>query len=391
MDRVRILCKISYYFPIPSPSFFYNKNTRYFALKKIKEMRIMQNYNCKKCGAVLFWDPKTECLKCDFCDSTYQVSDFEDQTTTEEKVKDEALDNDYVASEISEDMVVYACKTCGGEVVALKTTMATICPYCGEAISITSKSVGEFRPELVIPFVKDKKEIMEIYKNYVNASFLTPKAFKEQNTIEKIQGMFVPFYLHSMKDHTRHTFSGETVSSSKIEYDKVNTHKVYELSIEANGTYNRIPTDASKAIDDAMMESVEPFNYKKLKEYNPAYMAGFVAEQGDDSREKMKTRAEKRVSESMEQNAKKQFPLYLNLKKINETNHMEDYSSEYVMLPVWFLNVNHAGKKYLFAINGQSGKAVGRLPIDMLKLVLIGLGSFIGLDLLIALIRIFIF
>lgn len=345
----------------------------------------MQNYNCKNCGAVLFWDPKSNCLKCDFCESEYQITDFEDNTMTEEPVKDEALDNNYVAAEVSDDMVVYACKTCGGEVVALKTTMATICPYCGEAISITSKSVGEFRPELVIPFSKTKKEIMELYKKYVNSSFLTPKAFKDDHVIEKIQGLFVPFHLHTIQNRADYSFKGETSTSSRVGYDKVTTHKVYDLSIESRGKYNRIPTDASKKIDNALMDSVEPFKYDDIKEYNPAYMAGFVAEQLDEDVETMKSRAAKRCFDAMEVKARKEFSNYEKLMTTKNENDIEAHDAEYTMLPVWMLNVKHLDKKYTFAVNGQSGKVVGKLPIDKLKLILIGFGTFISSDLVFAL------
>lgn len=345
----------------------------------------MQNYNCKNCGAVLFWDPKSNCLKCDFCESEYQITDFEDNTMTEEIVKDEALDNDYVATEVSDDMVVYACKTCGGEVVALKTTMATICPYCGEAISITSKSVGEFRPELVIPFARTKKEIMELYKKYVSGSFLTPKIFKDEHIIEKIQGVFVPFHLHTIQNRANYEFKGETSSSSRVGYDKVTTHKVYSLKIKSRGKYNRIPTDASKNIDNALMDSLEPFSYKEIQSYNPAYMAGFVAEQLDEDEQVMKNRAAKRCFQAMEAKSKNEFSSYENITTVHNENDIEQHHAEYTMLPVWMLNVKHLDKKYLFAVNGQSGKVVGKLPIDKLKLILVGIGSFIVSDLVVAL------
>ncbi|MBR2036351.1 MAG: hypothetical protein IKJ16_07365 [Agathobacter sp.] len=347
---------------------------------------MMQNYNCKHCGAVLYWEPNAGCLKCNFCENIYQISDFEDQTVLEDEVKEESLDENYVAQEVTEDMVVYECKTCAGEVVVLNTTMATICPYCGEAISITSKSVGEFRPELLIPFTRDKKEIMETYKGYVSKSLLTPKEFKEQHTIEKIQGLFVPFYLHTMTNRARNGFQGEIVSSSRIGNDKVMTHRLYDLSLDARGTYKRIPTDASKRIDNALMDSVEPFQYEALEQYNPAYMAGFMAEQVDDSKEDMKTRACDRCSEAMQEKARNSFSKYQSLSEAGSSNFYEDYESEYVMLPVWMLHVGHKDKKYTFAVNGQSGKVVGHLPIDKAKLAGIGVGAFVGIEFLVTLI-----
>ena len=329
----------------------------------------MQTYYCKNCGAVLYWDASHDCLKCQFCDEEYQITDFEDKSNTDQEVKSEALDKEYVATETTDDMSVYECKTCGGEVVAMNTTMATVCPYCGEAISITSKTVGDFRPELVIPFKNKKKEAEEIYRNYVNKSFLTPKEFKEDNLIEKIQGLFTPFQLHTICDTARHSFKGEKVSSHKSGYDKVDTHKVYNLSITADAKFDKLPTDASKKIENELMDALEPFNYADLKDYNPAYMAGFIAEQRDEEPEAMEKRALDRCKTAMDQKARQAFTGYSSVSQQSENHNITSHEQNYAMLPVWILNVKHGGQNYKFAINGQTGKVVGKLPVDKAKLI----------------------
>ena len=39
-------------------------------------------------------------------------------------------------------------------------------------------------------------------------------------------------------------------------------------------------------------------------------------------------------------------------------------SYAYALYPVWILNTTWNGKKYTFAMNGQTGKFVGNLPLD---------------------------
>ena len=46
----------------------------------------MQKYNCKECGAELYWDAVSSCLKCEYCESSYQPSDFEDLTIQEGEI-----------------------------------------------------------------------------------------------------------------------------------------------------------------------------------------------------------------------------------------------------------------------------------------------------------------
>jgi hypothetical protein len=42
---------------------------------------------------------------------------------------------------------------------------------------------------------------------------------------------------------------------------------------------------------------------------------------------------------------------------------------------VWLLNITYKGEKYTYAINGQTGKIVGNLPVDKTKYI----GSIAGL------------
>ena len=49
-------------------------------------------------------------------------------------------------------------------------------------------------------------------------------------------------------------------------------------------------------------------------------------------------------------------------------------TSKYAMLPVWLLNVDYTGEKYTFAVNGETGEAVGKLPLSKGRLA----GSIFG-------------
>lgn len=331
----------------------------------------MQKYLCKTCGAELHWNPQAGCLKCKYCESEFKAEEFADNTLNDNQ-KDETLDAQYTnaGQNLAEGMVVYACTNCGAEVVTSNTTMATTCAYCGHAISITSKSAGKFRPEIVIPYAIDRNAAQNIYKKYVSKSFLTPKAFKEFNKIEKMQGLFVPFWLHSMNSRAQANFDCENTSSRRRGDDRVTTHRVYDVYVDASGIYENIPTDGSKKLDNALMDALEPFNYSKLTPYNPAYMAGFFSEQPDDEKEATIPRAQQRALLSMQEQMKQSAGTYNSKKLARFANQFTNERASYAMLPVWLLNVSHKDKDYLFAINGDSGKVVGKLPMSISKLLL---------------------
>ena len=50
---------------------------------------------------------------------------------------------------------------------------------------------------------------------------------------------------------------------------------------------------------------------------------------------------------------------------------------EYVMLPVYMVNVKYKDKFYIFAMNGESGEFVGNIPLDKKKAVIMSILLFI--------------
>ena len=45
--------------------------------------------------------------------------------------------------------------------------------------------------------------------------------------------------------------------------------------------YEGVPGDGSKKIEDALMEAIEPFEYREAKPFNMAYLSGCFADKYD--------------------------------------------------------------------------------------------------------------
>ena len=48
----------------------------------------------------------------------------------------------------------------------------------------------------------------------------------------------------------------------------------------------------------------------------------------------------------------------------NSSVRFQNGKAKYALYPVWLLNTTWRGKQYTFAMNGQTGKFVGDLPVD---------------------------
>lgn len=346
----------------------------------------MQKYNCKNCGAELYWDSNANCLKCEYCETEYQVSDFDSsdshqadsQNTEQTKTIPETAEEDMTATDDSDslDLVIYKCSHCGAEIVTARSTVATTCAYCGRAISMTDKLVNNFKPEAVIPFYINEKKAIDIYKEYIHSTFLTPKTFGTESTLKKMKGIYVPFWLHTFTNHANVLLHCENIISKRRRNDKIIEHHMYHVTIDAQGIFTDIPTDGLKNLDNALMDAIEPFDYNKIQAFNPAYMAGFYAEEYNEDANDTLHRAKDRSNEAMHRQVLAEAGAY-GVKSVYRNDiSFSNINSRYAMLPVWLLNVEYHGKDYLYAINGETGKIAGKLPMSMKKLFLTALGSF---------------
>lgn len=344
------------------------------------------NYRCLNCGGELAWNPELQLWKCDYCDSSFTLDELEaagkgqikkDTIDQGKTAQEEESTTDGTTSADHSHLVEYSCSYCGAKIITDAATSATFCAYCQSPIVISSQLVGDFAPERLIPFVKTKAAVMEEYKKFIKKP-LTPKYFYQQNNIEKLTGVYIPFFLYDSKGRGSLDIHGTRVTvweDSKNRYTKTDTYR-YEIAGDLD--FENVPVDASSKTDDNAMDSIEPFDFKDMVEFSPAYLAGFMAERYDEDDDATKDRMERRANKSLKDKLLQRTPSYHSTNVVREDLQMDVKKRRYVLLPTWILNTRYNGKEYLFAMNGQTGKFVGNLPIDKKKLLLYGLSTFTG-------------
>ena len=131
------------------------------------------------------------------------------------------------------------------------------------------------------------------------------------------------------------------------------------------------------------MDSIEPFDYKDLKEFSPSYLSGFLAEKYDVDEANAFSRAELRIKNTIRNELKASASGYSSFTIRKEEIHIDQNKINYVLLPVWMLNIKYNDKMHMFAMNGQTGKMVGDIPISKTKMFLWTIGVFLAIFLLI--------
>lgn len=128
--------------------------------------------------------------------------------------------------------------------------------------------------------------------------------------------------------------------------------------------FNRVPVDGSKKMSDDLMESLEPFDFSKAVDFQTAYLAGYLADKYDvDSKESV-GRANERIRKSAQAAFDATVRGYTTVIKEAGSIQLHNGKVKYALYPVWLLSTTWNGQNYLFAMNGQSGKIAGDLPLD---------------------------
>lgn len=332
--------------------------------KKNKKEDTLEN-RCPSCRSSIKFNPKLGKWKCDYCGSEFTLEEMQkhtDNASTEKKNrKDAKVEDDNI------EYVEYHCESCGAEIIADSETAATFCVYCGNTAILQSKLSGKFSPDLVIPFKKTKEDAIEAFKGLSKGRPLMPKGFNSEKNIEKIRGIYIPFWLFDINNSGDIEMSATTTESWRIgdtRYTKTNYYKVIR---GGRMEYIKIPIDGSTRFDNAIMNTIEPFDYNELTKYNHAYLSGFYAEKYDQEAKDVFAEAADRSINSTKEVLKNDTRMYATKVITRDTLVAKEKNRYYALLPVWMVNVKYKDKMHIFAMNGQTGEFIGNIPLDVGK------------------------
>lgn len=332
-------------------------------------MQTLQEYKCPCCGGAISFDSSIQKMKCPYCDTEFEMDALK---SYDEELKSEQSDNmtwdttpggEWDEGEAN-GIRSYICKSCGGEIIGDENTAATSCPFCGNPVVMTGQLSGALKPDVVIPFKLDKKAAKEGLKKFISGKSLVPKIFKNQNHIDEIKGIYVPFWLFDANAQARIRYNATTIrtwSDSSYNYTETCYYMVHRAG---KISFEHIPVDGSSKMADDLMESIEPFDYKQAVDFQTAYLAGYLADKYDVTAEQSIERANDRVKHSTEQAFASTVVGYTSVTPQSSSIQLENGKANYALYPVWLLNTSFNGEKYTFAMNGQTGKFVGDLPVD---------------------------
>ena len=346
---------------------------------------MVTNYKCPACTGPLHFVGDSGRLECEYCGSSFSVEEIEaQQAQAEQQAQSAFQQNEQAQAAAAQDlpegwdtsdlggqwgaeaegMRAYNCPSCGAELICDETTAATSCPYCGNPTIVPGQLGGTLKPDYVLPFKLDKAAAVAALKKHYQGKRFLPRSFTAGNHIEEVKGVYVPFWLFDGRAYADAGYEA-TRSHSRRQGDyQITSTEHFSIHRSGSVDFEKVPVDGSSKMPDDLMDSIEPYDYSELKPFSTAYLPGYLADKYDVTAEQSSDRADQRCSASVLDLLRGTVQGYETVIPVHEEVRLQRGKVHYALMPVWLLSTKWSGKNFLFAMNGQTGKLVGDLPVD---------------------------
>lgn len=358
---------------------------------------MQRTVKCPNCVADMRFDADSGMCVCDYCGASfnmseistetivelqndgkdlYETKDQTENTTSEPEVKGgfNEENTERVEPDRNFSAIKHVCASCGAEILTDEVTSTPFCIYCGSQNFITERIDNALRPTAVVPFKYGKEAAVEKFFAWCKGGKYTPFGFCSKKNVEKITGLYVPFWLYDMDcvmDIESQVHCTETIVHGETQ---TVTNYLYSSEMIRNMSWMNIPHDASKKMADDLMDAIEPFDYKEMVPFDDKYLLGFCSDmydvQSESFTEKIKQDVNGDMMNTYASELPKFFKCYKSYNVVKNKSTINKFTAKYALLPVWILNYKYLGKTYTFLMNGQTGETTGQYPISKLKKII---------------------
>lgn len=328
-------------------------------------------YKCPNCDASLEYHPSLNKLECQSCGSTFEVHEVDsDAELYKENVKEmtEMPNHNFdviktESSSLKDDKMmkcnVYACTACGAELAVNGVEASTFCAYCGQPTIVFSRVSNQLKPEYIIPFKIEKEQAEEAIRKKLEKGFFVPRKIRNLE-VERIRGIYIPFWLFDVYYHDNQYLKG-TVGSGK------HRRTAYFIR-EAEANFEKITVDASEQLSDESSQRLEPYDISGMVPFDMGYMTGFYSDRYDVTENAASSVAASRAQELYDSEVIRTVRAS-NVSVIVSNPECNILKTQYVMLPAWFMTFRYEDEPYTILVNGQTGKVIGAVPFQKVKVI----------------------
>lgn len=276
-----------------------------------------------------------------------------------------------------------SCRNCGATTDFEVTVNVLKCAFCGsEQIVAQPSDPNRPTPESILSFVVEEEQARAAYRSWLGNGFFRPGDLAKSASLREIRAVFLPFWAFDARAITQWTaMSGRHRTTVRQVQTVVNGQSVvrdqqvqetdwYPASGGHVGQYTWELVSASKGLEQAWVDAIEPFNFGELRAYDGKFLLGRGAEEAAIDRSQAESVAQG-IIQSKEQAECAQLVPGDTHRDLRVSTTLEDVTSRMLFLPVWLAAFAYKQKVYRFVVNGQTGKVTGEAPVSYLKIALV--------------------
>ncbi|MBR7020896.1 MAG: hypothetical protein IKI15_07560 [Lachnospiraceae bacterium] len=319
-------------------------------------------YSCPKCGVGLVFDPQTQMLRCEYCDTSFTVQEVkESKLGLEELIRRKNKGTDQTASEEYDgeghgtiSMKLLRCNSCGAKLAFSNVETSSYCAYCGQPTIATERLQDFRRPDFIIPFKVTKERAERLIREQIENGRFIPDEIRKFEP-ERICGIYIPYWL----------FDVYTSDGQLWKYGDGDDGTFYAY-YAADSEFHRVTYEASRRFNDSFSSKLEPYRMDEVMRFDETYLSGFYSDQFDVDKEEagaqVRARAKRMFLEEITKRRKA-----MHVMEVFSHPVAEEYKPRYALLPVWFMTMRYRNKPYTVLVNGQTAKTVCSLPVNKVK------------------------
>ncbi len=329
-------------------------------------------YKCPNCDGGLVFDPESGTYACEYCLSKFTQEELNADEQSAETVQQEQPTEESESPK-QESAVIYHCPSCGAEIITDETTAATFCFYCHNPIVLSGKLEGEYLPDGIIPFKITKEEAIQRFNEWIQKKKFIPHGFYSKRQIEKMSGVYFPYWLYGCETDSQMNGNAKDIRIWRVGDTEYTETKIFDIRRSGKVHFKHLPKTALQKAQNAMLKGIFPYEFGVMEKFHMGFLAGFQAEKRDIDKETLTEEIRREIREFAEKRMRDTISGHNSFHMESQNHEILEERFQYVLLPVWVLTYREKGNQvYYFAMNGQTGEIVGKLPVDQRKLAILG-------------------
>lgn len=328
------------------------------------------DFKCRNCGGIMRFDPKHKNLKCENCGTEENLPHI---LTWKRHGVDEYEER--LKSEITEEKTIIECNSCGATIEINSHETSKKCPYCDSNIIMSEKAVSILEPDGMRPFLIDKKEVGQLFSNWIKKRWFAPNVLKSLYQSGKMTGIYLPYWsFDNNADSTYTAQGGRDRTETYMEDGKQKTRIVtdwYNVSGAVENDFKNIIMRASKTLNDKLIKSLGGFNMDETISFDSRYLSGYNSEifriPMREGYKEAKKIMESKIYNTISSDVLRRYD------RVRNIIYSVYWSNEYyrlLLLPVYSMSYSFNGKSYQVIVNGENGIIVGEYPKSAIKIAI---------------------